>query len=63
MKQPPDFDEHEAILWPDKILRHEDNMLRSGKVICYYLIRFRNYPLEDAQWMSEPQSKDHLVML
>ena len=62
-EEPPDFDEQEEILWPEKILRHEDKMLRSGKVIRRYLIRFRNYPPEDAQWMQEPQLKDHLVML
>ena len=59
----PNFDKHEEILWPEEILRHEDNMLRSGKVIRRYLIRFRNYPPEDAQWMHEPQLKDYLVML
>ena len=32
-EEPPDFDEQEEILWPDEILRHEDNKLRSGKVI------------------------------
>ena len=52
-EEPPDFDEQEEILCPDEILRHEDNMLRSGKVICRFLIRFKNYPPEDAQWMQE----------
>ena len=37
-------------------------MLRSGKVIYMFLIRFKNYPLEDAQWMQETQLKDHLVL-
>ena len=63
-EEPPDSEEHdEEILWPDTILRHEDNMLRNGKIICKYLIRFKNYPSKDAQWMQEPQLKDHLVML
>ena len=47
-EEPPDFDEQEEILWPDEILRHEDNKLRSGKVVRRFLIRFRNYPPEDA---------------
>ena len=48
----PDFDEQEEILCLDEIQRHEDNMLRLG-----------NYPPKYAQWMQEPQLKDHLVML
>ena len=32
-EEPPDFDEQEEILWPEEILRHEDNKLRSGKII------------------------------
>ena len=42
-EEPPNFDEQEEIL---EILRHEDNMLRSGKVLCRFLLRFRNYPPE-----------------
>ena len=62
-EEPPDFDEQEEILWPEEILRHEDNKLRSGKIIHRFLIRFRNYPPEDAQWMQETQLKDHSDML
>ena len=62
-EEPPDFDEQEEILWPDEILRHEDNKLRSGKIIRRFLIRFRNYPPEDAQWMQETQLKDHSDMI
>lgn len=62
-EDPPEFDEQEEILQPEVILRHEDNVLRSGKVIRRYLIKFKNYPLEDAKWMQEPQLKDSLTLL
>ena len=62
-EDPPEFDEQEEILQPEVILRHEDNVLRSGKVIRKYLIQFRNYPLEDAKWMQEPQLKDSLALV
>ena len=62
-EDPPEFDEQEEILQPEVILRHEDNIMRSGKVIRRYLIKFKNYPLEDAKWKQEPQLKDSLALL
>ena len=52
-EHPPEFDEQEEILQLELILKHEDNALRSGKVIRQYLIKFKNYPYEDAKWMQE----------
>ena len=62
-EEPPVFDDQEEILEPEEILRHENNVLRSGKVISRYLIRFKHYPPEDAQWMQETQLKDNPILL
>ena len=32
-EDPPEFDEQEEILEPEIILRHEENLLRSGKTL------------------------------
>ena len=45
----------EEILKPEYILKHEDKLLRSGKVLRRYLVKFLHYPEEDARWMQEPQ--------
>ena len=47
-EEPPDFDEQEEIVCPDEVLLHEDNMSRLGKILRKFLIRFKNYPPEDA---------------
>ena len=39
-KEPPKFEGQEEILQPKSILRHEDKLLRSGKLIRRYLIKF-----------------------
>ena len=54
-EDPPDFDQEEEILQPKIILRHEDKLLRNGKILRNYLVIFKNYPFEDARWMQEPQ--------
>ena len=59
----PEFDEQEEVLQPDIILRHEDSLLWSGKTLMQYLVKFRNYPLEDAWWMQETQLKDSMNIL
>ena len=59
----PEFDEQEEILQSEIILRHEDKLLRSGKTLRQYLVKFKNYPLEDAQWMHETQLKDSIDIL
>ena len=59
-EDPPKFDEQEKILQLEIILRHEENLLRSGKTLRQYLVKFRNYPLEDACWMQESQLKDFM---
>ena len=50
-KESPEFEEQEEILQPEIILRHEDNLLRSGKTLRQYLVKLRNYPPKDARWM------------
>ena len=62
-EDPPKFDEREEILQPELILKHEDNILRSGKVIRRFFIKFKNYPHEDAKWMQETQLKDSIALV
>ena len=62
-EDPPEFDEQEEILQPEIILRHEDNLLRSGKTLRRYLVKYRNYPIEDARWMQETHLKDSIDVL
>ena len=62
-EEPLEFEEQEEILQPEIILRHEDNLLRSGKTLRRYLVKFKNYPPEDAIWMQETQLKDFIDML
>lgn len=50
-EDPPKFDEQQEILQHEVILNHEENFLQSGKVLHRYLIKFHNYPQEDAKWM------------
>ena len=61
-EDPPEFDEKE-ILQLEIILRLEDNLLRSGKTLRQYLVKFRNYPPKDACWMQESQLKDSMDIL
>ncbi|MCO5571638.1 hypothetical protein L7F22_025384 [Adiantum nelumboides] len=62
-EDPPEVEDQEEVLQPESILRHEDKVLRHGKTIRRYLIKFKNYPFEDARWMQGIQLKDsmHLV--
>ena len=53
----------EEILRLEKILKHEDKVLRTGKILRRYLVKFANYPDDDARWMQEPQLKDSLALL
>ena len=50
-EDPPAFEEGEEILQSESILRHEDKVLRNGKILCKFLVKYRNYPYEDARWM------------
>ena len=54
-EEPLEFNEMEEILIPKSILKHEDKLLQSGKVLQRYLVKFLYYPEEDARWMQEPQ--------
>ena len=47
----------EAILW------HQDKILRNGKVLHKYLIKFKNYSFDDAKWMIERQLKDSMALV
>ena len=62
-EEPPTFDDEEGILELEEILRHEKNILRSGKAIHRYLIKLKHYPPQDAQWMQETQLKDNSILL
>ncbi|MCO5583735.1 hypothetical protein L7F22_037649 [Adiantum nelumboides] len=62
-EEPPLFDDKEEVLQPEEILRHEENILRSGKVIRRYLVKFKHYSNEDSKWMQETQMKDVLPLL
>ena len=62
-EEPPEFDELEELLQPEAILWHEDKILRNGKVLRKYLIKFKNYSFDDAKWMREPQLKDSMALV
>ena len=62
-EEPPEFDELEELLQPEAILRHADKILRNGKVLRKYLIKFKNYSFDDAKWMREPQLKDSMALV
>ncbi|MCO5611851.1 hypothetical protein L7F22_066110 [Adiantum nelumboides] len=54
-EEPPLFDDKEEVLQLKEILRHEENILCSGKVIRRYLVKFKHYSNEDSKWMQETQ--------
>ena len=62
-ENPPDFENEEEILQPEVILRHEDTLLRNGKVLRKYLVKFKNYSYDDARWMQESQLKDSMALV
>ncbi|MCO5570274.1 hypothetical protein L7F22_023993 [Adiantum nelumboides] len=62
-EEPPLFDDIEEVLQPEEILRHEENTLRSGKVIRRYIVKFKHYSNEDSKWMQGTQMKDVLPLL
>ena len=62
-EEPPEFDETKQILKREYILKHEDKLFRSGKVLRRYLVKFLHYPEEDARWMEEPQLESSLSLL
>ena len=63
MEEPPDFEDQEEILQSESILWHEDKILRSGKVIRMYLVKFKNNPFEDARWMQDIQLRDNMPLV
>ena len=50
---PPESEGQEEILQPESILWHEDKILRNGKIIRRYLVKFENYPFEYARWIAK----------
>ena len=62
-KDLPEIDGIKEVLQSESILRHEDKVLQNGKVICRYLIKFKNYPFEDARWMQGTQLKDNVNLV
>ena len=63
IEDPPEMEDQEELLQPESILRHEDKVLRTGKIIRRYLIKFKNYPFEDAKWMQGVQLKDNMNLV
>ena len=63
LEDPLDIDQDEEMLQPKVILRHEDKVLRSGETLRKYLVKFKNYPYEDARWMQETQLQDSPALL
>ena len=59
----PEFDEKKEILKFEYILKHEDKLLQSRKVLQRYLVKFLHYPKEDVQWMQEPQLESSSSLL
>ena len=53
----------EELLQPKAILRHADEILRNGKVLHKYLIKFKNYSFDDAKWMMEPYLKHPMALV
>ena len=62
-EDPPAFEEGEEILQLKIILQYEDKVLRNGKVLRKYLVKYRNYPFEDARWMQETQLQDSIDLV
>ncbi|MCO5550496.1 hypothetical protein L7F22_003983 [Adiantum nelumboides] len=60
---PLEVEGQEEVLQPESVLRHEDKVLRNGKIIRRYLIKFKHYPFEDAKWMQGTQLKDSLHLV
>ncbi|MCO5574657.1 hypothetical protein L7F22_028447 [Adiantum nelumboides] len=63
MEDPPEVEGQEEVLQPESVLRHEDKVLRNGEIIRRYLIKFKNYPFEDAKWMQGTRLKDSLHLV
>ncbi|MCO5560390.1 hypothetical protein L7F22_014005 [Adiantum nelumboides] len=59
----PEFEGPKELLQPKHIIRHEDMVLHNGKVLCKYLIKFKNYHFDNAKLMQEPQVKDNMSMV
>ena len=53
-EEPLEFDKREEILKLKYILKHEDKLLRSKKVLQRYLLKLLHYPKEDARWKQKP---------
>ncbi len=62
-EDPPEVQEAEELLTPEQILHHQERQLKSGTVHRKYLVKFKNYPILDAQWMSESDLESHSSIL
>ena len=56
----PKLDE---IIQPKIIVQHKDSLLQSRKVLYKYLVKFKNYSFDDAQWMKKSQLKDYVLLV
>ncbi|MCO5581109.1 hypothetical protein L7F22_034985 [Adiantum nelumboides] len=61
-EDPPE-EGQEEVLQLESVLQHEDKVSRNGKIIRRYVIKFKNYPFEDAKWMQGTQLKDSLHLV
>ncbi|RXY70786.1 hypothetical protein DD581_34940 [Klebsiella pneumoniae] len=57
IEDPPEVEDQEEVLQPESIVWHEDKVVRNGKIIRWYLMKFKDYPFEDARWMQGIQLK------
>ena len=58
-EHPPEVDETEEILQLEHIIHHSDCQLKSGILHRKFLVKFKNYTILDAQWMTEDNLKDY----
>ena len=60
---PPEVDEIEESLQPEQTIHHSDRQLKSGRLHRKFLVKFKNYTILDAQWMTEDDLKDYPAIL
>ena len=45
------------------VLHEQWEVLRNGKILCKFLVKYKNYPFEDARWMQETQLQDSIDLV
>ena len=59
IEEPPEVNETEELFIPKQILPHQERQLKSGTTHRKYLVKFKNYPILDAQWMTDSDLETH----